>query len=183
MSEFSFTLTDFAHFLDRKASELRRIDLTRPLKKIERLIATDIKAAFVGSRSPSNVPWLPLKNKRLTPRGMSDKKPLRVSGRLMGSVTDLNHPEHVGGVTRNSLEFGTRVPYAAIQNYGGTVHIGEHHRNKPWVFSKGGKTIFTRSIQAHEVMIPGRPYLELSPQLLDDAKGALADFVAKKMVE
>ena len=36
------------------------------------------------------------------------------TGRLLASLTDANHPEHISVITPTSILVGTRVPYAAF---------------------------------------------------------------------
>lgn len=57
--------------------------------------------------------------------------------------------------------FGRTVPYAAIHNYGGTIHIPEVS-GKLMVFERGGETVFTRRHRAFDVNMPERNYLESS---------------------
>lgn len=53
------------------------------------------------------------------------------------------------------------VPYAAIHEYGGTIHVPAV-AGKLMVFEKAGQTIFTTRHVAFDVQMPARPYLEPS---------------------
>lgn len=59
--------------------------------------------------------------------------------------------------------FGGTVPYAAIHNYGGTIHIPEVV-GKLMVFQVGGETVFTTRHRAFDVEMPERNYLESSAE-------------------
>jgi phage gpG-like protein len=83
-----------------------------------------------------------------------------VSGRLFQSFNPSN-AENISVInTRGdeiTLSYGSKVPYAAIHEYGGTIaHPGS---SKFQVFSIGNKTIYTRYTQPHSIGIPKRPYL------------------------
>lgn len=63
--------------------------------------------------------------------------------------------------------------YAAIQEYGGTVHIPEITPVKASVlhFLVGGKDVFAMRVRAHDVTIPARSYMrtalaEMEPAIL-----------------
>ncbi len=56
-----------------------------------------------------------------------------------------------------TVSFGRTVPYAAIQNYGGTI---PEVTDKLMVFQRDGATIFTRRHRAFD--LPARNYMESS---------------------
>jgi phage gpG-like protein len=120
-------------------------DLTPPLTAIKEVALTSIRDNFSAGGRPQ--PWAPLKYRQGTP--------LVNSGRLRGSIT--------GEVQGNTVVLGTNLPYAAIHNYGGTVQIPAiTARNAQALrFTIGGTVLFRRSVKAHAVTIPARPYMVL----------------------
>lgn len=56
---------------------------------------------------------------------------------------------------------GNAVPYAAIHEYGGKIHIPEVI-NKLMVFESGGETVFTMRHKAFTVNMPERSYMRSS---------------------
>lgn len=83
-----------------------------------------------------------------------------VSGRLFQSFNPSN-TENISIINKSgdeiTLTYGSKVPYAAIHEYGGTInHPGS---SKFQVFTIGNKTIRTNFTEAHSITIPKRPYL------------------------
>ncbi len=177
------SLDEFAAFLNRKASDLTRLDLSKPLAVILLLAKSSIKENFAGSHAPDGTPWLPLKQARQGKRHKgSSPLPLRDTGLLMASTG--GGPHHVEHVTDREMSVGSNLEYAAIQNYGGTVHVSERTRSKPWVFTnQHGQTIFTRHIKAHSVTIPARQFIGWSPQLIEDVSDVLGEALEKAALE
>lgn len=176
------TLDDLARFLEGRASALARIDLSKPMKVILQLAKSSIKDNFAGSHAPDGTPWLPLARPRQGKRHRnSTPLPLRDTGLLMASVT-ASGPHHVERTDDHSMQVGTNLEYAAIQNFGGTVNHPERTRAKPWVFTNGqGQTIFTRRIKAHSVTIPARPFLGWSPKLVEQTADILSEAIGEKL--
>jgi phage gpG-like protein len=78
---------------------------------------------------------------------------LRKSGALMNSISfDVPDNQHVTWGPG-----GTAAPYAAIQNFGGTITAKNGRYLKFFIPGIGW-------IQKHEVTIPARPYDYVSPQ-------------------
>ena len=92
---------------------------------------------FQASRDPDGNTWTKLSTKaerrktkknRLTDEQIAAKggnfkshKILVDTGELKNSLTSPQAPYQVGSTTGNVVELGTNVPYAAIQNFGGTI--------------------------------------------------------------
>jgi len=75
------------------------------------------------------------------------------SGTLKRSITEKPRPAHL------SISVGTNLPYAAMQEYGGTVRP----KSKKFLkFDIDGKTIFTKG----PVHIPAHPYMR--PALIEN---------------
>lgn len=176
------TLDDLARFLDQRASQLTRIDLTKPMKVILLLAKSSIKENFAGSHAPDGTPWLPLKRPRQGKRHRnSTPLPLRDTGLLMASVTSAG-PHHVERTDERSMQVGTNLEYAAIHNFGGTIHKPERARAKPWVFTNGqGQTIFTRKIKEHDVTIPARQFIGWGPKLIEQTADVLSEALEEKL--
>ncbi len=79
------------------------------------------------------------------------------SGTLRRSITYAMHEddEAIVGIV------GTNLEYAAIHEYGGTIHVPEiRPRNaKALHFYVGGKEVFAKKAKAHDVHMPERSFL------------------------
>lgn len=95
--------------LEAMASRSVRLDLSQPLAVAGQLLVSDARQCFAQGRDPAGRPWAPLKNPSKK-RGGPSAKPLRHTGRLMGSITS--------GVSGNRVAVGTNVFYAPYQNFG-----------------------------------------------------------------
>lgn len=123
---------------------------------------------FATQSAPDGTPWAPLSTATLKKRGLNAKA-LLASGRLRQSLTFF--------ATSSSVEIGTNVVYAGIQQLGGTIERKEgtttiYRRAKDLEegrqarFVKKGKSDFAtdHKVKAHSITIPGRPFLGLSLQ-------------------
>jgi phage gpG-like protein len=100
------------------------------------------------------------------------------SGRLHDSVTATIDTD--GDVVSGDVSVAG-VRYAAIQEYGGTVHVPEivPERASALAFAIKGELIFAARARAHDVTIPERSYLRSSLAENSDAiAAALRDAVA-----
>lgn len=70
-----------------------------------------------NTRSIGEIESLKQKNKNY-----SDHKILVDTGLLKNSLTSANAPYEVKSTAGNEVSLGTNVPYAAIHNFGGTIH-------------------------------------------------------------
>ena len=82
-------------------------------------------------------PWLPRKARG---NDLSYRPLLFRTGRLLGSLTDPDDPEHIEHVSDGELLFGTRVPYAAAHQRG-TRHLPARPLLTPAML--GGKEVPT----------------------------------------
>lgn len=93
------------------------------------------------------------------------------------------HPEtkQDGEAITTTVGVDTRaVPYAAIHEYGGTIHIPEV-QDKLMVFvSKQGDTVFTRKHRAFSVHMPERSYLRSS---LHENEGKYREAIRREVYE
>ncbi|MGB8366349.1 MAG: hypothetical protein ACLQUZ_05475 [Rhizomicrobium sp.] len=100
------------------------------------------------------------------------------SGRLRDAVTA--NIEIDGDVAHATVAV-EGIPYAAIQEYGGTVHLPEivAERAKALAFEIKGEQVFAARARAHDVVIPQRSYLRSSLAERSDAiAAALRDAMA-----
>lgn len=95
-----------------------------------------IQLGFRNSQSPYGQAWAPLK--------VRQGKPLVDTGRLANSINYL--------VDANSVEVGTNVLYAALQQFGGTI---APKQAKALSFVVGGRRVFVK----HGITIPARPFI------------------------
>jgi phage virion morphogenesis protein len=135
-------------------------DMTPIMKKAAGHLADAAEQAFEREASPSGVPWVDLKastRRARAKRGHWPGKKLRVTGQLSSSVTPSFGPDFA--------QIGSNEPYARIQQVGGTIHR-THIRSR-------------QTIGEHDITIPARPFLGLSPEaqeaILADVQAALAD--------
>jgi len=116
-------------------------DMTPAMKDIGRALKTGTQLRFRAGQSPEGTPWRP-SLRALAEGGQT----LRLSGRLRNSITF--------AATKDAVEIGTNVLYAAIHQFGGAA-------------GRGGKA-----------KIPARPYLGASEadktELLRIVNGYLA---------
>src|SRR5690606_20982611 len=119
--------------------------LTRPLlRTIGNLMVNDARMNFRMSRGPDGQRWAPLK--------LRDGKPLLDTGRLRNSIT--SRLVYAGG--ENSVEIGTNVKYAPVQQFGALIK--PRHKKFLLFPGAGGKG----RIAAKQVVIPARPFIGLA---------------------
>src|SRR5581483_10822530 len=115
------------------------------------------------------------------PRARGGDVPLRDTGVLMASLTGQGKG-HVKEVTAHALVWGTNIEYAAIHNWGGIIHVPPRSRERPWVFVAGdGRTVFTRTIGAHDVVIPQRQFVGIGAETAQDIESLFGEFVERKL--
>jgi phage virion morphogenesis protein len=121
------------------------------------LRATRERAA--QERAPDGTPWVPLSPKYA--KWKAKKRPgvkmLKFDAHMLG---DMFHPE----VGPDYVDIGTNALYGAIHQFGGTVHHAalSHIRSR-------------RTIGAHDVTIPARPWLGASDEDLRELGEILGD--------
>jgi phage virion morphogenesis protein len=150
------------------AAIAQRIGKGRPLMQAigQSLLSSSIRR-FSTQSGPDGQPWPKLSAATLKKRGPSAKA-LLASGRLRQSLTYL--------ASNSSVEVGTNLVYARIQQLGGTTNFAERtttiYRNSNDLragrsrFVKRSKSDFAtdHTVGAHSVTIPARPYLGVSAQ-------------------
>lgn len=150
-----------------QAGIAQRIGKGRPLMQAigQSLVSSTIRR-FSTQSGPDGQPWPKLSKATLKKRG-PNAKALLASGRLRMSITSL--------ASSNSVEVGTNLVYARIQQLGGKIDVAEHtttiFRNskdlragRPARFVKRSKSDFAtdHKVGAHSIVIPPRPYLGVS---------------------
>lgn len=131
------------------------------------LVSSTIRR-FSQQVGPDGTPWAPLSKATLKKRG-PNAKALLASGRLRQSITF--------AATSNSVEIGSNLIYARIQQLGGTIEREEntttiYRRSKDLAegrqarFVKKSKSDFAtdHKVKAHSITIPARPFLGISAQ-------------------
>ena len=120
-----------------------------------------IESIHMGFEVGGIPPWLPTK---------SGKRPLIGRGILMNSVQISSQ-----GPTFIEWEMGAGLPYARIQQEGGTIH--HPGSDKLQVFPIAGKLVFTQHTRAHEITIPTRRYFRIYDDMEQYIVGALHDYL------
>jgi phage gpG-like protein len=92
-------------------------DYSTPLESALPEIIDDHATGFALRQDPNGSTWPPLAAYTIKKKGHDI--PLVETGRLKASVLDLNHPDHIGGVSHRGLLFGTDVEYGLIHQEGG----------------------------------------------------------------
>ena len=109
---------------------------------------------------------------------------LRVrSGALRGSIRS-RVTESMTAITATISSDGVR--YAAIHEFGGTIHIPEIRPKtaRALAFEIGGQTIFAAYARAHDVHIPQRSFLasalrEMQPRIRAELRAAVTKAVSE----
>jgi len=125
-------------------------DLSPVMAQARDLLLRSVRENFAQGGRPS---WRPRRPPRQgTPLG-------GVSSRLVNSITSTTTP--------TSVTLTSSLPYSAIQQYGGTVHlpamVAAPHRAFRFV-TADNTVVFTKRVRAHSVTIPARPYLVAQPE-------------------
>lgn len=157
--------------------KIREGDYSIPLARIGVVVAGDIQQGMINQVSPDGKPYKPLSplTIKLRKRGKKDKygpKALLDSGRLLGSIV-------WNLISKNSVEVGTNVEYARVQQEGGPSQVTVIRKKNKKITSgkKAGKyskrsfaTAYTKTIQ-----VPARPFIgvsqrasQLIPKILED---------------
>jgi phage gpG-like protein len=157
-----------AEQVDLLANEL--FGMARELHGMEREVLTEV-AQEMAAQTRRNLdesidtfgrPFLPLKSG-------SGRRPLMKTGALYRAVR--------GHVQGNAAVVVCDVPYAGIQNRGGTISKPARQRDKPWVFmGRGGGLVFTRRIRAHTVTIPARQFMGTGNRMITACVKVVLDF-------
>lgn len=160
--------------------DLSKLDAFRaPLESCATAALRSVHENFIDQGRP--VAWTPLKPITIALRrvgsGTGSAKILQDTGHLMRSVTTPGAPGNIFRVDDHAAAVGTNVPYAAIQNAGGTVSI----KNKRVLARKvdagvaeaaaaaGYKVSRDKSGQSYvifgkSVKIPARPFMILQDE-------------------
>jgi phage gpG-like protein len=163
VTELELLATDFASM----SRELRGMD-AKVLPLVAREMEFETKRNLLEGVDANGTAFAPLADG-------SGRRPLLKSLGLFNAVR--------GSVRGNAAVVECDVPYAGIQNQGGTVLYGEKRRGpgeKPWVFvSRDGATVFTRRIAPHKVVIPARQFMGAGVRMLDACVKVVVDFADK----
>lgn len=160
MSTVLFDLTGNAQVqLDRLIQSCA--DTKPVMDRIGNVLANKVRQGFITSTDPWGNGWKPLKRRKGKP--LIDKKD------LLGSVT-------YGPPTNTSVSIGTGKTYGPYHQFGITIHknarTGEVYFKRNRDGSVGNRFVrksmsnFAQSVifPAHNVVVPARPYLPITPQ-------------------
>lgn len=157
----------------------------RPLyEKVGAFLREEWKENFaIGGRPP----WVPLKASTQASKefhGFSAKT-LVANGGLEASVTDIDHPQHVHRLTKDSLEEGTAytsksgAPIAVYQNEGTSPYTIRPKKAGGLLRFVGNNGAFHFAKEVHHPGLPARPFLEVP----DSSWERLGKEVADTLVE
>jgi len=116
-------------------------DLTDVFAECEQLMLQSVRQNFFAGGRPNT--WAPL-------RKTGEPSHLYKSGKLVEQIGS-HHGADFAEV------YVSDVPYAAIQNFGGTIH--HPGSTKFQAFQIGDKWVYTHGTPPHEIDIPARPFM------------------------
>jgi phage virion morphogenesis protein len=141
--------------LQRLGTFSQQLGNWRPLlEDVKGRLLQSVNQNFVSQGRPRA--WTPLAPSTLAHRRGGRAQILRDTGRLQASIT--------GRIEGLSVVVGTNVVYAAIHQYGGTIHVPEVRPRRAQALrfvTASGQVVYARRAKAHTVRIPARPYLLL----------------------
>lgn len=146
-------------------------NLSGLMEQLAAQVEFDTQRRFETQTDPDGNPWPP------SLRALAENgETLTDTARLRQSITSRSGP--------TDFEVGTNVVYAAIHQFGGTIHQQErqqtlhwHHAGDTtkaswrgsrtfadWSFAKKSKANYSEihTVKAHDVTMPARPYLGVS---------------------
>ncbi len=127
-------------YLPRVQHALEDRSLDEQWKQIGRLVGKAEVRNFAAAASAQGDAWPPRKDQ-------TQKHPLLIlTGQLFLSVTSEFGGQHVENISPRSLEWGTRVPYAGVHEFG-----------------------------SHKKNIPQREFMDVDDETLDECQEILAD--------
>jgi phage gpG-like protein len=179
--------------------QLKMFSIPNPLSgESYTLLKNDLKAAmlrqkdllFGSGNDPGGSPWKPLSALRTAQKlakntmskarikklgkAYTPHKILNDTGTLMKAVSLDGDSHSVQSTSGDEVTIGTNLPYAAIQNFGGTI---VPKNGKLLAFpGLGGATIF-----AKKVVIPARPFIGFAQKDNDDLSDVTANHLRKVM--
>lgn len=142
-------------------------------KSIARSIEAMVRLNFKSSKDPYGIPWTPIKYR--------NGKPLRDTGRLLGSIGS--------EVNNGSITIGTNVCYAIVHQFGAVIEANENGTGTGLCGQsrKGSKTLAFSTpggwIHAKRVEVPARPFLPDSRGLPFSWRQAIISQIDKKIAK
>lgn len=107
-----------------------------------------------------------------------------ITGTLRRAVLASPRANQTAEAISGTVSVDRSVPYARIQEYGGTVQIPEivPKRAKALHWMSGGSNVFAMRVRAHPVTIPARSFMRVSLEeqklsIIEGLKGAVAEAV------
>jgi phage gpG-like protein len=148
------------------ASELKGLE-QQILPAIAQTMKTETQRNLLTSTDAYGVKFPPLKD----PEDQG-RRPLLKTFALFNAIQAY--------VLGNAAVCVCKVEYAGAHNEGALVRKAENRRappQKPWVFQKDGKTIFTYRIKAHSFIIPRRKFMGIGERLVESIKERILKFL------
>ena len=157
-------------------------DTTPTMRDLSEIMIDASARAFDKTADPATgTPWQPLSAARQIQRedkGRSIANMLQDSGLLVGSIARPSGPGAVREIGPDHALVGTDVPYAAIHQFGGTIHR-EAAPMTVRLRKKNGRTMFAKSThkrvrivdtvhKAYNITIPARPFIGVGPTDIQD---------------
>ena len=191
-------LKDFQSWLAAKIGEFEHLDLNPLLEKCGLEMVAQAKERFDSGKAPDGEPWKPLQRPRI--RSGGNDLPLRDRGLLAASMSA--GVGHVERQTRDSIEVGTNLEYAATHQYGAVISAkrgkflaipltresarsSARNYKGELFFRKAGSAAFlsestgsgalvNRYLLLKSVTIPARPFMGFSEENLEDLQEVVA---------
>lgn len=91
-----------------------------------------------------------------------------------------NSKDNILNVSGKTLQFGSKLLYAAINEFGGTINHPGSSKIQAWR-GGNGKLVVTRGTKPHPITIPKRPYLNPAIKALEGELPELLDEVFKPL--
>lgn len=148
-------------------NELAKGDFKKPLLKVGVYLVRSTANNFKKQCEPDGKAWSEnFRQKQWSREGRKGKKPriLEMSGRMRNSVTS----NVTQNVTETTLEFGTNVEYAKLQQFGGPSEIVTLIKRKKKILkgkNKGKFRTLKKEIGTYsrrKIIVPPRPFIGIS---------------------
>lgn len=142
-------------------SQARGINYENELQTTADELAKIHAGYFDAEAGPDGTPW-PAWHFR-DPGASPTHPTLFVTGRLKQSL--ISGPDHIEDISENTLTFGTDVPYAAQNNYGGIFPVDRY------LIGKGGEV----KVPGSSITIPQREFVGINDAEVDKIAERIAD--------
>ena len=149
-------------------AEIRQIDFGPAMFRCANLLRRQEQEVFAARRSPEGLIWEEWHFRR--PEADDNHPTLHDTGALLESVTQGQN--HIENIDRDSLEYGTSLPYANTHQYGAIT------RTDRLLVARGGGFAIPAGSLIH---IPRRPFLSIAERTLNGIVNIIADHVVAEL--